>query len=447
MFADVEVISNNTYGYNQFTYSIPHKFQTKLGIGSLVKVEFRNKIVDALVVNLKSKTQIKNSKNILKVSNRTLTKEQNLYCKYIALSNRLNCGILLHNIIDLEILRQQNILKTKAVSNINFQEFNNLKFKSHNVFFVSSIKQANELSKELNKRLKIDFYQKFGGKDEIIDVLKNKKYRNIIILSNNFEKVILNEHTNYFFYDSNSPAYKLPKLNNLNIVESSFLKNHIFGGKFIYINEFPNLEFNDIYKFNIQEIDYGIEYYLSNNLKDNLELLNHKYPNKVFKVYSKETFKENKNISQHDDINNKEVNTVIINNPTISSKGLLNSYKLISLLRTLNFCIKNNLKIIIFNNKKLNIESSLNSLSLTKWANKELDTRLKYGPNKLLKVFQFELQHKLEVSNELVLGPIKTDGGFKYEVQIKLSKDLNYVNFINLFKSLNKIELTRVRYI
>ena len=65
----------------------------------------------------------------------------------------------------------------------------------------------------------------------------------------------------------------------------------------------------------------------------------------------------------------------------------------------------------------------------------------------MLKVFQFELQHKLEDSNELVLGPIKTDAGFKYEVQIKLTKDLNYINFINLFKSLNKIELTRVRYI
>ena len=207
------------------------------------------------------------------------------------------------------------------------------------------------------------------------------------------------------------------------------------------------MEFNDFYKFNIEEINYGIEYYFSNNLKDNLELLNHKYPNKVFKVYSKETFPENKNISQHDDINNKEVNTVIISNPTISSKGLLNSYKLISLLRTLNFCIKNNLKIIIFNNKKLNIESSLNSSSLTKWANKELETRLKYGPNKLLKVFQFELQQKLEDSNELVLGPIKTESGFKYEVQIKLSKDVNYIKFINLFKSLNKIDLTRVRYI
>ena len=64
-----------------------------------------------------------------------------------------------------------------------------------------------------------------------------------------------------------------------------------------------------------------------------------------------------------------------------------------------------------------------------------------------LKVFQFELQHKLEDINELVLGPIKTETGFKYEVQIKLSKDVDYTNFINLFKSLNKIELSRVRYI
>ena len=447
MFADVEIISNNTYGYNQFTYSIPRKFQKKIHVGTIVKVEFRNKIVDAIVINLKRETIIKNYKSTLALSNRTLTNEQLLYCKYIALSNRLNCGILLHNNIDSKILTNQNILKTKSISNINFQEFNNFKFLSNNVFFVSSIKQANKLSQVLKKIIEIDFYQKFGGKEEINNVLNNKKYKNIIILSNNFEKIILNENTNYFFYDSNSPAYKLPKLNNLNIVESSFLKNHIFGGKFIYINEFPNLEFNDFYKFNIQEVDYDIEYYFSNNLKDNLELLNHKYPNRVFEVYSKETFNENSNISQHYDIHDKEVDTVIINNPTISSKGFLNSYKLISLLRTLNFCMKNKLKIIIFNNKKLNIVNSLNSLSLNKWANKELETRLKYGPNKLLKVFQFESQFKLLISDDLVLGPVKTESGFKYEVQIKLSKDINYINYINLFKSLNKIELKRVRYI
>ena len=65
-------------------------------------------------------------------------------------------------------------------------EFNNFKFVNDNVFFVSSIKQANELSKNLKDKLKIDFYQKFGGKDELINVLNNKKYKNIIILSNNF---------------------------------------------------------------------------------------------------------------------------------------------------------------------------------------------------------------------------------------------------------------------
>ena len=102
------------------------------------------------------------------------------------------------------------------------------------------------------------------------------------------------------------------------------------------------MEFNDFYKFNIEEINYGIEYFFSNNLKDNLELLNHKYPNKVFKVYSKETFAENKNISQHDDINNKEVNTVIISNPTISSKGLLNSYKLITIYNIYEIIVDSN---------------------------------------------------------------------------------------------------------
>ena len=135
------------------------------------------------------------------------------------------------------------------------------------------------------------------------------------------------------------------------------------------------------------------------------------------------------------------------NNPSISSKGLLNSYKLITLIRTLNFCTERDKKIIVFNNKKLDIVNSLNSLSLTKWANKEIETRLKYGPNKLLKVFQFEVENKIEISDDSILGPIKTENGFKYEIQIKLSKNLNYLKFINLFKSFYKIDKSRVRYI
>jgi len=120
---------------------------------------------------------------------------------------------------------------------------------------------------------------------------------------------------------------------------------------------------------------------------------------------------------------------------------------LITLIRTLNFCTERDKKIIVFNNKKLDIVNSLNSLSLTKWANKEIETRLKYGPNKLLKVFQFEVENKIEISDDSILGPIKTENGFKYEIQIKLSKNLNYLKFINLFKSFYKIDKSRVRYI
>ena len=447
MFADVEIISNNTYSYNQFTYSIPDKFHNNLSVGLLVKVEFRNKIVDALIVNIKSETSVKNIKEIINISNHKLTNDQYIYCKFIALSNMLNCGILLHNLIDIKVLNSQKTLKESSIANINFQEFNDFNFKNNNVFFVSSIKEASVLNKKLKDKIDIHFYQKFGGQDELINALNTKNNKNIIILSNNFDKLKLSDNTNYFFYDCNSPAFKLPKLNNLNILESSFLKHHIFGGTFYYVSEFPNLEFNDFYQFNMPDIKYDIEYYFSNNLKDNLELLKHRYPNKVFNVYCKESLGNHTHISQYEDINDKNVNTIIINNPSISSKGLLNSYKLITLIRTLNFCTERDKKIIVFNNKKLDIVNSLNSLSLTKWANKEIETRLKYGPNKLLKVFQLEVENKIEISDDSILGPIKTENGFKYEIQIKLSKNLNYLKFINLFKSFYKIDKSRVRYI
>ena len=131
MFADVEIISNNTYSYNQFTYSIPDKFQNNLSVGTLVKVEFRNKIVDALIVNIKSETQVKNIKKIINISKYKLTSDQFIYCKFIALSNMLNCGILLHNLIDIKVLNSQKTLRTRSINNINFQEFNNFNFKNN----------------------------------------------------------------------------------------------------------------------------------------------------------------------------------------------------------------------------------------------------------------------------------------------------------------------------
>ena len=49
MFADVEILSNNTYKFNKFTYSIPTRLTQKIKIGSIIKVTFRNNIKDAIL--------------------------------------------------------------------------------------------------------------------------------------------------------------------------------------------------------------------------------------------------------------------------------------------------------------------------------------------------------------------------------------------------------------
>ena len=53
MYADVELISNNTYKFKLFTYSIPSKFINKIQVGSIVEVNFRNKIYKAIVLEIK----------------------------------------------------------------------------------------------------------------------------------------------------------------------------------------------------------------------------------------------------------------------------------------------------------------------------------------------------------------------------------------------------------
>ena len=55
MFADVEIISNNTYKFQLFTYSVPENLSNKIDIGSLVSVNFRNRKKTAVVVNIHNK--------------------------------------------------------------------------------------------------------------------------------------------------------------------------------------------------------------------------------------------------------------------------------------------------------------------------------------------------------------------------------------------------------
>ena len=55
MLVDLEIIFNNTYGYIQFTYEVPDKYNNNIRIGDIVEIPFRNKLRLGIVLNLESK--------------------------------------------------------------------------------------------------------------------------------------------------------------------------------------------------------------------------------------------------------------------------------------------------------------------------------------------------------------------------------------------------------
>ena len=242
MYVNVEIISNNTYKNTLFTYKVPSKIVSKVNIGSIVSVPFRNKNYKAVVLSKSKNSNVKNIKILNKFLNISLDNNQIRYLQHLAISNKLNVGILIHNLFDLSNYKDQQMLNTQKIDNIPFSKLEiMIKRKNNNVIFVPSLKIAKELYDKLSSITTINFYQLFGGKEEFLNKY-NKNFKNIILLNTNFEKINLEENTNYYFYDSNHPAWKMPKLNNLNITEAAYLKQKIFGGSFFFINDFPNLE-------------------------------------------------------------------------------------------------------------------------------------------------------------------------------------------------------------
>ena len=103
MFADVEILSNNTYKYSKFTYLVPNKFHQKIKIGSIVKVDFRNRKKTAIVVKLHEESpNIKIIKNIEKIVDQ-LSKHHLIYLKHLASANFLNIGMLLFNLLNFQL--------------------------------------------------------------------------------------------------------------------------------------------------------------------------------------------------------------------------------------------------------------------------------------------------------------------------------------------------------
>ena len=447
MFARIEVISNNTYKFNNFTYSIPKSLNQDVKIGSVVNIEFRNRKLTGLVIALEKKSNIKNLNKILSVI-MTLNNENFKYVKYLATVNRINMGMLLFNMFDIRKFNKQKIISQKSVRNISFNQFNNETFTKKNIFFVSSLKQSKDLFDKLKDTIEVDYYQKFGGKDELKKIINGKNLSNIIVLSNNFEKFNIENDINYYFYDSNANSYKLPKLNELNIIESAYLKNIIFGGTFIFVSEFPNFEFFNNQWKPTDLYDYSIEYFVSNNIKDNMELISHKYPKKIFNYYSNQELPYHKNFNFIDSLEDRKVNTILIQYPNISKNKILNSYKLIYLLKLLNFAKKNELKIIVFSSSVLDINATLNSKSMSLWIKNELDVRKKYGPNNLFKIYSIYSQVLLEnIDSDFFLGPKITNDMYIYELQIKINNMFNYELFQKIFKVISNSEIKRIRHI
>ena len=446
MYADVELISNNTYKFKLFTYSIPSKFINKIQVGSIVEVNFRNKIYKAIVLEIKKNTSIYKLNEIVNLTNITINQKKLEYLKFLALSNYLNIGIVIHNLINIETFNKQNILNTKNVKNLHLSQLNEINFKfEKNIIFAASLKEISNIYRTLNNKISISFYQKTGGKEEIEKFFLIKDYKLVILLSNNFEKININNDTGYFFYDSNSTAYRLPKLNQLNIIESAYLKNSIFGGNFYFLNEFQNLEFDNTKPKLKNEFDYEIKYFISSTIKDSFHLLFNKF--KSLNYYSNEEFDHPNTYNKFTDISKKEIEALILVNPKIARNNLLDSSRLIYLIRLLNYFTLNKLYIFVISNKEININKSLNSSNFQKWIDKEIDTRKKYGPNLLLKIFSIKSNEQIQ--NNLdgkLFGPISDNGEYFYELHLKLNK-VKYLETIDIFSKLTDYEIKRVKHL
>ena len=107
MYVDIEIISNNTYTNNLFTYKVPNNVTDKINIGSIISVPFRNKDYKGIVLSVSDKTNILNIKEINKYLGITLNKDHLDYLKQLAVSNKLNIGIILYNLFDISNYKNQ----------------------------------------------------------------------------------------------------------------------------------------------------------------------------------------------------------------------------------------------------------------------------------------------------------------------------------------------------
>jgi len=455
VFVNVELIYNNTYKFIQFTYKVPREYENKVYIGTIVELLFRNKKYKALVVDINVKKP--NTKKINEIQNVlfTLTEEQITFLTYLSVSNYLNIGILLSEIFNIEKYKEQKKHKSKLIKQYTQSDIgNNISKKNKNIFVTPTLESSNQLSKELiAKGLDLDFYQKTGGREEIESfVNSNIDFKNIVILSNNFNYFNITDDVVFHFYDTNNISYKLPKLNGVNIIELAILKQKIFGGNFRFYNIFPALDMFDSYDhYEEVIIKNDITYIYGNNFEECINILKNKFQyDKCIPYTNSEILKNELNEYKFtDNLLSKDTDVYFLFNPKLSYKNTLNSLRLISLIKDVQHCEYINIPIVLISTKDQDLQEMLKLNNIKNLANNELRERSKYGPNINTKIFTLSSDNEIETEkyNDYLLGPRKEEGRFEYEIRLILSKNINYNKIMDLFSYTNIHNPTKSRNI
>ena len=445
MFVNVELIYNNTYKFIQFTYKVPKEYENKVYIGTIVELLFRNKKYKAVVVDINVKKP--NTKNINEIQNVLfrLTDEQINFLTYLSVSNFLNIGILLSEIFDVKKFKNQKKNKYKLIEQYTQSDiFKNISNNHKNIFVTPTLETCNQLSNELiANEIDLDFYQKTGGRDEIDNIINsNIDFKNIVILSNNFNYFDITNDVVFHFYDTNNISYKLPKLNGINIIELAILKQKIFGGNFNFYNIFPALDMFDSYDhYEELIIKNDITYIYGNNLEECINILKNKFQYEKFIPYTNSEILKNE-LNEYvftENLLSKDTDVYFLFNPKLSYKNTLNSLRLISLIKDVQYCEYKNIPIVLISTKDQNLHEMLKLSNLKTLASNELRERSKYGPNINTKIFSLSSDNEIDTEkfNEYLLGPRKEKNRFEYEIKLILSKNLNYNKIMDLFSYTN----------
>ena len=455
MFVNVELIYNNTYKFIQFSYKVPKKYDNKINVGSIVEVMFRNKKYCAVVVdvnvNKPNKVKINEIQNVLF----RLTDEQFTFLTYLSVSNFLNIGILLSEIFNVETFKIQTKNQSSSIEQYALSDIvKNISTNHKNIFVTPTLETCNQLSnKLLDNEVGLDFYQKTGGSEEIIDFLNsNINFKNIVIISNNFNYFNISNDVEFHFYDTNNISYKLPKLNGLNIIELAILKQKSFGGNFKFYNIFPALDMFDSYEhYEEININNDITYIYGNNLQECINILKNKFKNNKYIPYTNSELLKNE-LNEYtftENLLNKDTDVYFLFNPKLSFKNTLNSLRLISLIKDLQYCEYRNIKLVLISTKEQNLKEMLKLNNINILANNELKERSTYGPNMDTKIFSLSSDSEIDTEEykEYLLGPRKEKDRFEYEIRLILSKNLNYNKIMKLFSYTNLYNPTKSRNI